>query len=109
MTTKFLDLNQFEIPEHEQVLTFLISQDLKMERIFATLSRIVDTEECLIRPRLYKLVLAFAGFNDVNETDVDFYFTLLEECELRMESDIHSIVIEANMICRQLIERSSDH
>lgn len=94
MNSKNLNLGHYSIPQDAEILVFLISEELKIQRVFTALSQI-GCDDCYLRSNLNKLVLAHAGFDDPSEDTYDFYFRLLERYDKKMEANYDSIIKQA--------------
>lgn len=91
---KNLQLDDFNLSSEATVVVFLISEDLKMQRVFSALSQI-GCEDCASRTRLSRLILSLAGFDDQTEQVYELYYKLLEDRGQVITANFHDTIDQA--------------
>lgn len=102
LNIKNLKLDHLNLPSEAAVVVFLISEDLKMQRIFSALSQ-MGCEDCASRTRLSKLILSMAGFDELSERVYELYYKLLDDHDQQISLNFDNTIDEAFRMYQDLV------
>jgi hypothetical protein len=91
-----------KLPQSADTLLFLISQELKIRRLFNGLHK-AGIEECYFEPCLDRLILAEIGIEDVTDEVMEYYCNVMDKRSRKIKSNRESIMKQALKAYRELI------
>lgn len=84
-------------------LLFLISQELKIRRLFHGLQK-AGIEECYFEPHLDKLILSEMGLDDGTDETLERYCRIIEKRSKKIEPSQESVMKQAWKVYRDLMK-----
>jgi hypothetical protein len=95
-----------KLPQSTDTLLFLISQELKIRKLFNGLHK-AGIEECSFTPCLDRLILAEIGIEDVTDEVVEYYCDVMDKRSRKIKPNRESIMKQALKAYRELIAKSA--
>jgi hypothetical protein len=91
-----------KLPQSTDTLLFLISQELKIRKLFNALHK-AGIEECYYAPCLDRLILAEIGIEDVTNDVVEYYCNVMDKRSRKIKPNSESIMKQALKAYGELI------